>query len=52
MGETSADWNERTFRFIKCNADGTFKSSVDKFYSEEKLKAIAGAANAKAGDLI
>ncbi len=38
--------------FIKCNADGTFKSSVDKFYSEEKLKAIAEAANAKPGDLI
>ncbi|HNF28816.1 MAG TPA: aspartate--tRNA ligase [Chitinophagaceae bacterium] len=38
--------------FIKCNTDGTFKSSVDKFYSEEKLKAIAQAANAKAGDLI
>ncbi|CAN5767333.1 aspartate--tRNA ligase [soil metagenome] len=38
--------------FIKCNADGTFKSSVDKFYSEEKLKAIATAANATAGDLI
>jgi aspartyl-tRNA synthetase len=38
--------------FIKCNADGTFKSSVDKFYSEEKLKAIAETANAKAGDLI
>ncbi len=38
--------------FIKCNADGTYKSSVDKFYSEEKLKAIADAANAKAGDLI
>src|SRR6187399_2876728 len=38
--------------FIKCNADGTFKSSVDKFYSEEKLKAIAKATNAKAGDLI
>jgi len=38
--------------FIKCNADGTFKSSVDKFYSEDKLKAIAEAANAKAGDLI
>ncbi|MGC4103265.1 aspartate--tRNA ligase [Ferruginibacter sp.] len=38
--------------FIKCNADGTFKSSVDKFYSEEKLKAIAEAAAAKAGDLI
>jgi aspartyl-tRNA synthetase len=38
--------------FIKCNADGTFKSSVDKFYSEDKLKAIANAANAKAGDLV
>ena len=38
--------------FIKCNTDGTFKSSVDKFYNEEKLKAIAAAANAKAGDLI
>ena len=38
--------------FIKCNADGSYKSSVDKFYNEEKLKAIADAANAKAGDLI
>ncbi|MDZ4796498.1 MAG: aspartate--tRNA ligase [Bacteroidota bacterium] len=38
--------------FIKVNTDGTFKSSVDKFYSEEKLKAIADAANTKAGDLI
>ena len=38
--------------FIKCNADGTFKSSVDKFYSEDKLKAIAAASNAKARDLI
>jgi aspartyl-tRNA synthetase len=38
--------------FIKVNADGTFKSSVDKFYNEEKLKAIAAAANAKPGDLI
>ncbi|MBK6381174.1 MAG: aspartate--tRNA ligase [Chitinophagaceae bacterium] len=38
--------------FIKVNADGTYKSSVDKFYSEEKLKAIGEAAGAKAGDLI
>ena len=38
--------------FIKCNADGTYKSSVDKFYNEEKLKAMAVAINAKAGDLI
>jgi aspartyl-tRNA synthetase len=38
--------------YIKCNADGTYKSSVDKFYPEEKLKAIADAAAAQAGDLI
>ncbi len=38
--------------FIKCNADGSFKSSVDKFYNEEKLKGIAAACHAKPGDLI
>jgi aspartyl-tRNA synthetase len=38
--------------FIKVNTDGTYKSSVDKFYPVERLKAIADAANAKAGDLI
>ena len=38
--------------FIKCNTDGTYKSSFDKFFSEEKLKAIAHAANAHAGDLV
>lgn len=37
---------------IKCNADGTFKSSVDKFFNEEKLKQIAAFCGAKAGDLI
>ena len=38
--------------YIKCNSDGTYKSSVDKFYTEDKLKAIADAAGAKAGDLV
>jgi len=38
--------------FIKCNTAGGYKSSIDKFYSEERLKAIADAANAKAGDLV
>jgi aspartyl-tRNA synthetase len=38
--------------FIKCNTDGTYKSSFDKFFTEEKLKAIAHAVNANAGDLI
>ena len=38
--------------YVKCNVDGTFKSSVDKFYDEATLKAWAEAAGAKAGDLI
>lgn len=38
--------------FIKCNTDGSYKSSVDKFYSEERLKAIAEACGSKAGDII
>jgi aspartyl-tRNA synthetase len=38
--------------YIKVNQDGTYKSSVDKFYSEEKLKTIANAALAAKGDLV
>ncbi len=38
--------------YMRCNEDGTFKSSVDKFYSQEDLAAWAKTANAKPGDLI
>ncbi|MFM2385441.1 MAG: aspartate--tRNA ligase [Bacteroidota bacterium] len=38
--------------YIKCNTDGTYKSSVDKFYTEQDLKAIATQCGAEAGDLI
>lgn len=38
--------------YVKCNTDGTFKSSVDKFYDEAALKSWAEATGAKAGDLI
>ena len=38
--------------FIRCSADGTYKSSVDKFYPEDRLKAIANFAGAKPGDLV
>lgn len=38
--------------YIKCGTDGSFKSSIDKFYSEDKLKAIAEAAGAQKGDLV
>ncbi len=37
---------------IKCNADGTFKSSVDKFFNEEQQKEIATKCGAQPGDLI
>ena len=52
------DWAKRPqigmkgLAFIKCNTDGTYKSTIDKFYTEEQLKAIAETCNAKAGDLI
>jgi aspartyl-tRNA synthetase len=38
--------------YIRCGADGSFKSSVDKFFTEEQLKTIAGIAAAKPGDLV
>ncbi len=38
--------------YIRLNADGTVKSSVDKFYSENDLRAIADRFGAKTGDLI
>jgi len=38
--------------YVKCNADGTFKSSVDKFYGEEELKTWAEKMNAQPGDLM
>lgn len=38
--------------YVRCNDDGTYKSSVDKFYDQEDLAAWAKATGAKAGDLI
>jgi aspartyl-tRNA synthetase len=38
--------------YIKYNQDGTLKSSVDKFYTEEDLKSIAEKFNAQNNDLI
>ena len=38
--------------YIKYNADGSFKSSVDKFYDAEALKAVADKMGAKPGDLM
>ena len=38
--------------YCRYNTDGTLKSSVDKFYSEDELTNWAAAFNAEAGDLI
>ncbi len=38
--------------YFKANTDGSYKSSVDKFYSEAQQQKIAEAANANTGDLI
>lgn len=38
--------------YVRYNEDGTVKSSVDKFYSEEDLKKWVSAFDAKPGDLI
>lgn len=38
--------------YIRCNEDGSFKSSVDKFFDQAALKNMAAICNAKSNDLI
>ncbi len=38
--------------YVRCNEDGTFKSSVDKFYDQEDLAKWATETDANPGDLI
>ena len=38
--------------YVKCNEDGTFKSSVDKFYSQEDLINWVNITEAKKGDIV
>lgn len=38
--------------YVKCNEDGSFKSSVDKFYDQDDLGKWAEVTGAKTGDLI
>ena len=38
--------------YARCNDDGTYKSSVDKFYDQEDLAKWANVTGAKTGDLI
>jgi aspartyl-tRNA synthetase len=56
--DTWIDWVKRPqigangLVWVKCNEDGTFKSSVDKFFDNDALATWATACEAKAGDLI
>lgn len=56
--DTLIDWVKRPqigalgMVYVKCNEDGTFKSSVDKFYDQADLASWAEITGAKAGDLI
>ena len=38
--------------YMKCNEDGSYKSSIDKFLTEDMQKGLAEYCNAKSGDLI
>ncbi len=38
--------------YVKCNEDGSFKSSVDKFFGADDFKEWMNALNAKPGDLL
>ena len=38
--------------YVKCNEDGTYKSSVDKFYDQDDLAQWAKITGAKLGDMI
>ena len=38
--------------YIRCNDDGVYKSSVDKFYDQSDLKNIADKTNSTKGDII
>lgn len=38
--------------YIRYNEDGSLKSSIDKFYAENRLKHIADAAGAQKGDIV
>ncbi len=38
--------------YLRCNDDGTYKSSVDKFFNQDDLKKWADKTNAESGDLV
>src|SRR5215213_6314005 len=52
------DWIKRPqigmagLAYIRHNTDGSLKSSVDKFFNEEKLRLLAGKCGSQPGDLI
>jgi len=51
LGKKSSGWCFG-HGLLSCNEDGSFKSSVDKFYDQEDLAKWAVTTGAKPGDLI
>lgn len=53
-----AEWVKRPqigmggLAYVKCNNDGTYKSSFDKFFNEDQLKSLANFCHAQKGDMI
>ena len=50
--ELAKTYGAKGLAWIGLNEDGTFKTSIGKFFDDEKLKEIANAFNAEKGDLI
>ena len=56
--DSYTDWVRRPqigakgLAYVRCNDDGSFKSSVDKFYDQKDLTSWANKTGAKKGDLI
>jgi len=48
----SGDIGAKGLVYVKCEANGDFKSSFDKFYTPDDLKKIGAAFNAKPGDFM
>ncbi len=50
--EFAKGYGAKGLAYMAVNEDGTYKSSFSKFMTEEELKALADAMNAKPGDLL
>lgn len=50
--DVAKTYGAKGLAWIVCNEDGTYKTTISKFFDDAKIKEIAERFNAKAGDLI